>query len=285
MRGILAAALLLIGFGASASAQQAFGPINITNHVNGVPVTVSATSWLTVKAGDDGSVIRVRTLADLIDLQRNFANVVATFAPPTDACANRHGGPKSPVTALKRTRLFARNNQLIISMRGHIDVWSCIVGRQQFALRWRKKKIASFKIKLPTIHTWRPVAQKKEGTQRFRGRLPVYLVHKRDATVSLRTARPDITLVGRDTVVSDGSLRIVKATIRRKVYEALRRAIQPTRLKDALPAKLRKLKLAIVSTRFRALGGHAIAEIDIAGHVPAGFSTKPFQAIAARSAE
>lgn len=247
-------------------------------------VTVSATSWLTVKVGDEDALMNIRTFTDLIDLQRKFADVVATFTPPANACANRRGGRISPVTALNRANLAAHGNHLIMSMRGHIDVWSRIVGRKQFALRWRKKKIASLEIKLPVIRSWQHVTRKKDGSQRYRGRLPVYLVQKHNATVSLATAGPDIMLVGHNTVVSDASLRIVEAAIRRKAYDALQHVIDPIKLRDALPAKLRKLKTTIASTDFRALGGHAIAEINLAGHVPDGFSATLLQKMAAARA-
>lgn len=285
MKGLLATALLLAGLVSSANAQQAFGPIDITNNVNGVPVTVRVTSWLTVGTGDDDGTVNIRMFADLIDLQRKFADVAGTFTPAANVCANRRGGRQSPVTTLKRASLAPRGNQLVMSMRGHIDVWSCFVGKRKFALRWRKKHVAFLHVKLPAIHSWRPVTKKKDGSQRFRGSLPIYLVQRRHAIVSLETAKPDITLVGPKGVVSGGTLRIAKAIMRRRVYDALQRAIDPAKLRKALPAKIWNLNLSAVSARFMALGGHAIAEINLEGPVPDGFSTTLRQVIAARSAE
>jgi hypothetical protein len=283
MRGLLAAALLLIGFGSSAGAQQAFGPVDITNDVGGVPVTLSVTSWLTVQPDGDDFVAKVRVFADLIDLQRKLPNIVAAIAPPANACANRHGGRISPVTALKRVNLIARDNQLSLSMRGRIDVWSCRPGPEKFVVRWRRTHIVPLKIKLPVIKTWRHVAKRKQGSQRFIGNLPVYLVRKRDAAVSLRTAAPAIELVGKQAIVNETGLRLAKDDIRRKAHAALERAIDPVRLTAALPAKLRKLNLTIVSAQFRALGGHAIAELYLTGRVPEGAGLRLLQATAARA--
>ena len=283
MKGLLAAALLFIGFGSSASAQQAFGPVDITNDVGGVPVTLSVTSWLSLQPAGGDIVAKVRMFADLIDLQRKLPDVVAAFAPPANACASRRGGRTRPLTALKRVNLIARNNQLMLSVRGRIDVWSCRRGPVKVALRWRRTHIVPLRIKVPVIRTWRHVAKRKEGSQRFLGNLPVYLVHEPDAAVSLRTATPAIQLVGKETVVKATSLRRAKDEIRRKAQAALARAIDPAKLTATLPAKLRKLNLAVVSAQFRELGGHAIAEIDLAGRLPESAGLPLLQAFATRA--
>ena len=59
------------------------------NDVNGVPIAVSATSWITVNSAGNETVVDTRIFADLIDLQKKFSHVVDTFAPPADDCANR----------------------------------------------------------------------------------------------------------------------------------------------------------------------------------------------------
>jgi hypothetical protein len=69
--GILGTALLSAVFVSGASAQLAVGPIAITNHVNGVPITVSATSWITTNLIDNERTVDVRIFVDLIDLQRS----------------------------------------------------------------------------------------------------------------------------------------------------------------------------------------------------------------------
>ncbi|MGA7971935.1 MAG: hypothetical protein WCA36_03940 [Pseudolabrys sp.] len=283
MKGLLAAALLLIGLGSSAGAQQAFGPRDITNDVGGVPVTMRVTSWLTLQSAGDDIIAKVRIFADLIDLQRKFPDIVATLAAPANGCANRRGGRTDPVTALKRVSLIARDDQLVLSMRGRIDVWSCRPGHRKFALRWRRMSTAPLRIKLPVIRTWRHVAKRKEGSQRFFGNLPVYLVHGRDAAVSLQATAPTIELVGKKAIVNKTSLRLAKADIRRKAQAALARAINPVKLTGVLPAKLRKLKMTIVSAHFRAIGGHAIAEVNLIGQVPDGAGLPLLQAIAART--
>jgi hypothetical protein len=44
---------------------------------------------------------------------------------------------------------------------------------------------------------------------------------------------------------------------------ALQRAIDPVKLKTALPKELQKLNMSVQSARFRDYGGHAIAEINL----------------------
>ena len=72
----LLSALLVAGLTTAATAQQTAGPVAITNTVNGIPVTVSATSWVTTNPVGSELRVHARIFADLIDLQKKFASVV-----------------------------------------------------------------------------------------------------------------------------------------------------------------------------------------------------------------
>jgi hypothetical protein len=97
MRALFISALLLAGLSSQATAQLAFGPVAIQNNVNGVPIIVSATSWITVRSVGDEFVVNARIFTDLIDIQREFSNVVRTFKLPANNCANRNVGSLNPV--------------------------------------------------------------------------------------------------------------------------------------------------------------------------------------------
>jgi hypothetical protein len=56
--------------------------------------------------------------------------------------------------------------------------------------------------------------------------------------------------------------------INQKALGALQSAIDPAKLKEALPKEYQKLNMTVVSTRFRNYGGHAIAEINLAAATP-----------------
>ena len=64
-----------------------------------------------------------------------------------------------------------------------------------------------------------------------------------------------------------------------KVSKTLRSAIDLTKLKDVLPKELQKFNMTISSARFRDRGGHAIAEINLAGKASGITTTSLLQQI------
>ncbi len=269
MRALFLSALLWAGLASQSMAQLAVGPITIVNDVNGVPVAVSTTSWITVNSAGNETVVDTRIFADLIDLQKKFSRVLDTFAPPADDCANRGADNLSSVVSLKSGALWPRDDQLVMFIRGHIDIWSCVAARSKSEFRWKKKKIGFIKLKLPLFHTWTTNAMKsKDGTQPFRGSFPIHLVKKDNATFTLKIAKPSMTLEGQEVSLTNASLQHAIGDINQKTYNAIQSAIEPASLKKALPEELQKLNMTVVSARFRDYGGHAIAEINLSARVP-----------------
>jgi hypothetical protein len=263
MRALFWAALLAAGIATEASAQVAFGPIAITNNVNGIPITVSATSWITVNASDSERPVDARIFADLIDLQRKFPKLLETLGLSTANCDVRHTDSRNPVVSLKSGSLWPVDDQLMMSVQGHVDLWSCRARPAKSEVAWRRKKIGFIKLKLPVLHTVRSMTKKKmDGTQQFRGNLPIQLVNKGGANVALKIASPEIKLEGQDTIVTNVNLDHAKLDMNQKAYAALRSAINIAKLRTILPKEYQKL--TVVSTRFRSYGGHAIAEINLA---------------------
>jgi hypothetical protein len=110
----------------------------------------------------------------------------------------------------------------------------------------------------------RTVKERKDGAQAFRGNLPIQLVRKDGASVALKVADPDIKLEGAERLMTNANVNLAKTHINQKVYAALQSAIDPGKLKAALPKDLQKMNMTVVSARFRSYGGHAIAEINLA---------------------
>ena len=272
MRIFYWSALLLANLVSQSAAQQTVGPIAVKANVNGVPITVSATSWTTVNSVDNELMLNTRIFADLIDLQRKFSNVVDTFKPPADNCANRGVDNQSLVVSLKSGLLWPRGDQLILSTRGHFDVWSCIAGPRLSRVQWQKKKIGFIKIRVPVSHSWRNLKKNKDGTQPFHGNLPIQLVKKDNATIAISVAEPKVKLEGQEVFVRDENLRFAKANISQTAYNALQSAIDLAKLKRVLPEELQDLNMTVVSTRFRNAGGHAIAEINLSARVSGNFA-------------
>jgi hypothetical protein len=197
MKAPLLSALLVAGLLTEAAAQQAVGPVAITNTVNGIPVAVSATSWVTT-TNPVGNELRVhaRIFADLIDLQKKFASVVESFKLPANRCGNRTPGNQNPVVSFKGGSLWPVDDRLVMSVRGDVDIWSCVAGPQKSAIEWKRKKVWFLKVKLPERHTWRIVKERKDGAQSFSGSLPIQLVKRDDANISLKIAESEIKLEG-----------------------------------------------------------------------------------------
>jgi len=280
MRAFLLSSLLLVGFIPQATAQLAVGPIAITNNVNGVPITVSASSWVTVNSVENELVVNARIFADLVDLQKKFSNVVGTFKLPVDSCANRIAGNPNPVVSLKNSSLWPRADQLILFVRGHVDIWSCVAGPSKSEIQWQSKKIGFIKMKVPVLHTRTNLKKNKDGSQPFDASLPISLVKKDDAAVALEFAKPNIKLEGQYT---NTILKLANVDINKEANSALQSAIDPAKLKAVLPKELQKLNMSIVSARFRDYGGHAVAEMNLAARISGNSLTQLRQQITANT--
>lgn len=263
MRTLLLGTLFVVVLMSRATAQLAIGPIPITSSINGITISLSVTSWISVDSVGDETTVHARLFADLIDLQKKFSDIVDRFRRKAGSC-NRSTDSQSPVVSFKRGSLWPSSDQLIIFVHGDINIWSCIVGRPKSAIRWEKKKIAFLTLKLPVRRTWRNVQKNIDGSEPFQGMLPVALGEKDDANVALRVTKPAIRFEGEPTSLTNTSLNLAVTDINQKVSKALQSAIDVAKLKDALPNELQKLNMTIVSARFRDRGGHAIAEINLA---------------------
>ena len=278
MRALLLGTLLAIGLIPGATAQLAVGPVPIMSSINGIPITVSVTSWITVNSVGDETTVDARIFADLIDLQKKFSDVVDSFKRSARNC-NRSADGQNPVVSFKSGSLWPRNDQLIMFVRGDIDIWSCSVGPPQSAIRWEKTKVSFLTLKLPVRRTWRNVKRNMDGTQPFHGTLLVSLAEKDGANVALRNTEPNLRLDGEPTFATNANLSLAKTDMNEKVSKMLRSAIDLTKLKDVLPKELQKFNMTVNSARFRDRGGHAIAEINLVGKASSTTTTSLLQQI------
>ena len=267
MRALCGAALFAVLLGSQAFAQLPAGAVAITNHVNGVPITVSATSWINANPIESEHTPDARIFIDLIDLQRKFPAVIVGSRTSAADCAKRDSESLSPTVSLKSGSLLPVDDQLIISLRGQVDLWSCKPRSGKSSIIWKKQKIGFLNIKLPTRQTVKPgIRRTKDGTQSFRGNLPIQLLQKDRMGVALKISDPEIRLEGQDVLVTRASLDHAKMDINQKMYAALQSAINFVKLKTMLPKELQQS--TVVSARFRSQGGHAIAEINLAATAP-----------------
>jgi hypothetical protein len=101
------------------------GPVAITNIVNGVPVTVNATSWISVNSTGNELTVQARIFADLIDLRKKFASILAAFKPTANNCA---ADTQNSVVSFRNGSIVSVDDQLVMSVRGDVGVVSCVAG-------------------------------------------------------------------------------------------------------------------------------------------------------------
>jgi hypothetical protein len=278
MRALLLGTFLVIVLISRATAQLAVGPIPITSSINGIPVTLSVTSWISANSVGDEITVDARLFADLIDVQKKFSDIANSFKRSAGDC-NRSADGQNPAVSFKSGSLWPSSDQLIIFVRGDIDIWSCTVGPPQSAIRWEPKKIAFLTLKLPVKRTWRNVRKNMDGSEPFHGMLPIALAEKDDANVALKVTKPTIRFGSEPTVLTNTNLNRAMTDMNQKLSKALQSAIDVAKLKDALPKELQKLNMTIVSARFRDRGGHAIAEINLAARTSVNTTTSLLQQI------
>ncbi|MGC2216220.1 MAG: hypothetical protein WA645_00960 [Pseudolabrys sp.] len=264
MRALYLGALLAAGVVSSATAQTSVGPVAITNIVNGVPVTVNATSWISVNSTGNELTVQARIFADLIDLQKKFASILDAFKPTANNCANKAADTQNSVVSFRNGSIVSVDDQLVMSVRGDVGVVSCVAGPQKTETVLKNKKLLFLKWKVPVKQVVRTVKTRNDGAQAFRGSMPMQLVKKDGAGVALKSVEPNIKLEGQEALMTSANTNLAKNHINQKVYAALQSAIDPANLKAALPKDLQKMNMTVVSARFRSYGGHAIAEINLA---------------------
>lgn len=115
--------------------------------------------------------------------------------------------------SLKSGSLLPVDDQLIMSVRGNVDRWSCKASPAKSEYVW-KKKIGFIKIKLPVLHTKKAAMKKTmDGTQPFQGNLPIQLIQKGSANVALKIVESEIKLEGQDAIVTNANLNQAKVDI------------------------------------------------------------------------
>jgi hypothetical protein len=234
MRAFFFSAFLLAGLVSRATAQVAVGPVAINNNVYGVPIVVSATSW-TVNSTENGLVVTARIFADLVDFQRKVSSIVSTFRLPADNCASRTVDTPNPIVSLKSSSLWPRGDQLVMSIRGNLDIWSCVAGPRKSELRWRTKKFAFIKYRVQVRHTWTNLKKNKADTQPFDASLPIYLVKKDDGAVALEFAKPYVKIEGQ---YPEAILKPANAGINKNAHNAIQSMIDLAKLKAVLPKEI-----------------------------------------------
>jgi hypothetical protein len=255
-------------FSEGASAQLAIGPIPYQQNVNGVTVTVTATSIVTVQTNPGSLLVTAKINGDLFDLQQKIGAIVDTFKLPTDNCAQNGVGKINPVVTISSKSLAAQGSQAIFAVGGHVDAWTCVAAKPNIEVKWEMRKIGPIKTKVPVkVQTWAGYIKNKDATQPFDATIPVSLNKQSSSTVALQLGQPNIKLGGQYASLTRGILSIAGVNINQKAADALQSAIDPNKLKATIPTELQKLNMAIQSAQFINDGGHLVAELVLTANV------------------
>jgi hypothetical protein len=245
------------------------GPIEYTQNVNGVDVSISALSYVRIQASNNQIALKLRLNGDLIDLQRKIGVIVDTFSLPMDNC--RSYSSNNPVISIPRKELKPVGGAAIFSIGGSVTMWVCVENPvPNSKIEWEMRNVGlGIKTKVPVVKTWpgNPI-KTILGTQPFDADLPVLLVKSNDHAVAIQFSRPDIELIGQYAFVTKGILSIAGIDINQKAYDALQKAVDPAKLMIAIPDEVAKYNPKIDSARFVDKSGHLVAEIEMSAMVP-----------------
>ena len=266
-RGLLVTAALSV-FSYAAEAVDAdevkIGPIAYTQDVNGVPVTITAFSFIDVSTGSNQIIIKARVLADLFDLQQKIGAIVDTFSLPKDNC--RSYSANNPVVSIPRKELVFRNGAAIFSLGGTVTDWDC---RENPIPNSKLDWVEKWGVKVPSLVTW-PGSPIKNivVTQPFDADLPVDLAKNNDYAVGIKFSDPNIQLKGQYAFITNGVLQLAGVDINQKAYDALQKAIDPEKLRLAIPEEISQYKPIVESAHFEDDAGHLTAAIAVSAAIP-----------------
>jgi hypothetical protein len=283
-QALIAAACLVfiklssIAYAASQQSDEVVvGPIDYQQNVNGIPVTLSATTFARIETKDNQIFLKARVVGNLADLQRKIGSIIDTFDLPRDNC--KSFSPKNPVVAIPRKELGIRDGAAFLSIGANVTVWACVENPiPNSKVEWEMCNLGFAKTKCrPHLITWPGSPIKTHvGAQNIDADLPVTLEKISDYAVGLRLSNPDINLGDCSwfACVAKGILQIGGVDINQKAYDALQKAIDPEKLKLTIPEELAKFNPTVESASFVNSDGNLAAEIRLSALVPASTITE-----------
>jgi hypothetical protein len=179
--------------------------------------------------------------------------------------------------SIPRKELLFRDGAAIFSIGGTVALWDCRENPiPNSKVTWEVKNVGlGIKTKVPVVHTWSgdPI-KNKLGSQSFDADLPAVLTRKDPSTVALILGRPDIELKGQYAFITKGILSIAGIDINEKAQNALSKAIDPEKLKLAIPDEFEQFNPQIEAARFIDDGGQLAAELTMSALIPASKVTE-----------
>jgi hypothetical protein len=239
------------------------GPVDVTQEIQGVPVTIPVTGFVSIQTAPTGITVAMRTFANLQDLQAKIGSIVDTVALPRDNC--RSFSANNPVVSIYTKKLTVDGASAVMTMAGDVDLWDCRENPiPNSKLEWVEESWLGVEVRRPKIATWpgSPI-KNKLLTQPVTAMLSASLTVPTDTTVQVVMGSPKVELGGQAALaaVRDALLNLFRVDVNAIAERALRAAIDPNKLAIAEPEELRKLNLKVTKATFVNLGSLGV-EID-----------------------
>jgi hypothetical protein len=245
--------------------EVAIGPVAVQQDIQGVPVDLRATSFVTVKTEPSSFLFGLRLVADLGDLQQKIGPIVDTAPLPGDNC--NHFGLDNVVARIWGKQLSVSGASGVLKLNGDVDVWTCAKNPIPCSrVDWVVKDgLFGTKFSVPEakIYECNSPVKTRNVNQPFEATLPFSLVVLNGQSVALKLGQPSVNLGGQLGGVTGGLLRIAGVDINAKAKAALDQAIGPELLQESIPPEYLKLNPQIVAAQFLDNGGRMAATIEL----------------------
>lgn len=229
-----------------------FGPVPITQAVEGVPISMQVYAFLSVTSAAEPIEVAVRLVADLSDLQAKAGALVDTVSLPRDNCA--HFGVDNLVARIWEKKLFASGATATLKLNGDVDVWTCA-----------KNPIPCTKVEdwQLVVYDCNPPIKNLNLQQPFDATLPFQLRLVDPQTLAIELGKPEVDLGGTLGGVTGGILRIAGVDLNSHVQRALEDAIDPGVLRKALPPALLPFNPVLTRAELASESGTLAANVEM----------------------
>ncbi len=219
------------------------GPLALGHVVQGVPLSVRASLFLSTSTGDDRIQIHARALADLSDLQKKIGALIDTIPLPTDNCARFSAD--NLVARVWGKEILLEGSIVTLKLKGEAAAWACAEAPPCSKVEWD-----NWRPKLVLFDCNPPMKTRLGDEQPFEAQIPFSLVVIDPNTVAVRLRDPSVNLGGKLGGVLGGILRIAGIDLNEKLRDALERAVNPDLLKVTFPQELLRLDPVITQAGF-----------------------------------
>jgi hypothetical protein len=219
-------------------------PVTFKPTVQGVPLSIPVSFFLSLAPAGSQIKIGARVVADLSDLQSKTGSLIDTIPLPTNPAD--HFGVDNFVVAIPEKSLAVEGNIATLSLKGNIDVWLYAQNPVQCSrVEWDEVHVFGGVIRVPRVVFYDCTINQPLGSQPFKASVPFSVAAVDSQTVAVQLGKPMIDLEGPLGGVTTGILQIAGVDLSSQAKALLDRALNPNLLQQTIPADLQPLHPSI----------------------------------------